>query len=101
MVVQGDVFFTKVKVMPDSAKSVERTVKGFVIAEGEVTGHAHVVADNIELYEMGGVLYLRTEREVQVRHEEHKSVSLSKGIWKVGIVREYDPFEEEARKVRD
>lgn len=35
------------------------------------------------------------------KHEEHKPVSLGKGIWKVGIVREYDPFEEEARKVRD
>ena len=101
MIVQGDVFFTRTEALPNGAMPVERTLRGFVIAEGEATGHAHVVADDIELYEVGGFLYLRTESEVKVKHEEHKSVILSKGIWKVGIVHEYDPFNEEVRGVRD
>lgn len=101
MIVQGDVFFTQAEALPDGAKAVERTLRGYVIAEGEATGHAHVVLDDIELYEKDGVLYLRTETEIQVKHEEHKSVILNKGIWKVGIVREYDPFSEETRNVMD
>ena len=101
MIVQGDVFFTKTKKLPEGAKARKQNKRGFVIAEGESTGHAHVVDDDIELYEKKGVLYLKTEKEVQVQHEEHKPVTIGKGIWKVGIVREYDPFKEEERPVED
>lgn len=101
MIVQGDVFFTRARLLPREAKAVERTARGYVIAEGEATGHAHVVADEVNLYEKDGVLYLRTTKTVEVRHEEHKPVSLQAGTWQVGIVREYDPFLEEARRVED
>jgi|SRR5208283_1721977 len=101
MIVQGDVFFTRAKRLPVKAEVKQKSKRGYIIAEGEATGHAHVVDDDIELYESGGVLYLRTEKEIQVKHEEHKPVILSKGIWKVGIVREYDPFSEHVRLMRD
>lgn len=101
MIVQGDVYFTAAKEIPKGAKEKEKSQRGFVIAEGEATGHAHVVDDDVKLYEKNGVLYLKTEKEVEVRHEEHRPVTIGKGIWRVGIVREYDPFAEEARQVRD
>ena len=101
MVVQGDVFFTKARLIPKGAKRIERLKRGYVIAKGEATGHAHVIEDEIELYKKDGTLFLRTQREVKVLHEEHLPVTLTKGIWKVGIVREYDPFLEETRRVRD
>jgi len=101
MIVQGDVFFTKINDIPKKAKSRKKTERGYVIAEGEATGHAHVIDEDIEFYESKGVLYLRTDRDVQVRHEEHKPVTLGKGIWKVGIVREYDPFVRQERIVKD
>lgn len=99
MIVQGDVFFTKANKIPESATAVARTPRGYIIAEGEATGHAHVVDDAVELYEKDGTLYLRTSKTVEVRHEEHKPVSLEAGTWQVGIVREYDPFMEKARIV--
>lgn len=101
MVVQGDVFFTKADKIPINATAVARTPRGYIIAEGEATGHAHVVDDDVELYEKDGTLYLRTSKTVEVRHEEHKPVSLEAGIWRACIVREYDPFIEEARSVVD
>jgi len=101
MIVQGDVFFTKTEEIPKGAKRVARKVRGYVIAEGEATGHAHVVEDEVQLYEIEGVLYLHAGHKVEVRHEEHLPVTLSTGNWKVGIVREYDPFLEETRMVRD
>ena len=101
MIVQGDVFFTRSDSIPKGAQVVNRKARGYVLAEGEATGHAHVIEDDIELYELEGVLYLRTGSEVEVKHEEHLPVILSNGIWKVGIVREYDPFLEETRRVGD
>ncbi len=101
MIVQGDVFFSKVRAIPQSVTRVSRSERGYIIAEGEATGHAHVIEDEVELYEKDGVLYLKTSKEVEVKHEEHRSVTLSPGIWKVGIVREYDPFREEVRRVKD
>jgi len=101
MIVQGDVFFTRANAIPNGAKPVDRKARGYVIAEGEATGHAHVIEDDVQLYEKDRVLYLHVPKEVEVRHEEHSPVTLSPGQWKVGIVREYDPFLEEARKVLD
>ncbi len=101
MIVQGDVFFTRAKKLPEGLKPVGRKARGYVIAEGEATGHAHVIEDDIELYEKDGVLYLNASKQVQVIHEEHLPVTLSTGLWKVGIVREFDPFLEEYRKVTD
>lgn len=100
-VVQGDLFFIRKIVIPKGAKTVERTAKGYIIAEGEATGHAHVIDDDIRLYEKDGTLYVTTSKTVEVRHEEHRPVSLEAGVWQVGIVREYDPFLEETRSVAD
>lgn len=101
MIVQGDVFFIKTSVIPEEATKLNRRLGGYIIAEGEATGHAHVIEDDIELYEKEGVLFIKAAKEIAVRHEEHLPVILSPGIWKVGIIREYDPFLEETRIVRD
>lgn len=101
MIVQGDVFFTEANKIPEKATVVMKTTRGYIIAEGEATGHAHIIDDDIKLYEKDGTLYLRTLNPVEVRHEEHRPVSLPPGIWQVGIVREYDPFLEETRRVLD
>jgi hypothetical protein len=101
MIVQGDVFFVRIQSIPEESKEVNRDERGFIIAEGEATGHAHVINDDIELYEKDSVLFIKTEKTVEVRHEEHLPVTLDPGIWKVGIVREYDAFLEEIRMVKD
>jgi hypothetical protein len=101
MIVQGDVFFTKAKAIPTKAKPMDRKARGYVIAEGEATGHAHVIEDEALIYEKYGTMYVHVLKQIEVRHEEHRPITLTPGLWKVGIVREYDPFLEEARRVTD
>lgn len=97
LIVQGDVFLVPCKV-PEGAKKKQ----GKTLAYGEATGHHHsVLEDDVTLYEEDGVLYLKAEKEVSVTHQEHKPITVPAGEWRVGIVQEYDPFEEEARNVRD
>ena len=100
---QGDVIINPVEEIPDGAKPVASCARGYILAEGSATGHAHVVKKNagIEFVENGGKFYLRNARPVTVRHEEHKPVTVPAGTWKIVKVREYDHFSEEARNVAD
>jgi len=96
---QGDVLFYRIEKTPTGG----RAKTDGVIAEGEATGHHHAVVntDGVELVEVDGTLYLKAGAEATVKHEEHKPVVLPKGNYRIGIVREYDHFAEEAREVRD
>jgi len=99
--VQGDVYFKDVKEIPAGAKKIQRTKRGYVLAEGEATGHAHTIEDEVELYEKDGVLFLKTDKKVSLKHQEHHPIHLDPGIRRVGIVREYDPLEKDVRRVLD
>lgn len=99
---QGDVLIKKSsKSNFKSMKKVLRGTRGFVLAEGEVTGHIHVVEDNIELFEEDETLFINSKDEFIVTHEEHKPVTVKKGTYKIGIVQEFDHFAEEAKNVVD
>lgn len=109
---QGDVLLYVANI-PQNCRLVERTVRGYVLAEGEVTGHAHRIANRIDLAEksVGGVqmfqspdgtLYLSvTEAPVELEHEEHSTITVAPGNYEIGIVREIDPFEVEVHNVAD
>lgn len=100
---QGDVIIETIETMPTG----ESRMQGgrAVLAEGEATGHAHVVTEvepgTVDLIERDGVLYLRTTAPTEVRHDEHAPVSLPAGSYRVRQVREYDHLAEEARAVLD
>lgn len=98
---QGDVIIRSAAI-PAGAKKVCRTRRGYVLAEGEATGHAHVIeeTEGVEMYEFDGVLYLSVATPAVVTHEEHKGLALARGTYRVGFVREYDPWAEEADRVR-
>lgn len=100
---QGDVTFERVDAMPTSGTVLTASARGYVLAEGEVTGHAHVIDPNavLELREVDGVLYARIGEPTEVRHEEHGPVVLEPGTWRVNRVQEYDHFAEEARTIAD
>lgn len=84
---QGDVILLPVKEISG------QPLPHLTLAEGEVTGHAHRISEGqAELYEQGGILYLRVLSEVALlSHEEHKPIQLPKGSWMVRIQREYEP----------
>ena len=111
LIQQGDVLFFRTNDLPKGLKRKKAVRPGLAtFAEGEVTGHHHSAViekidgrktDNITLYEKDGVLYCSVRKETTVTHQEHKPVTLPMGDYRVGIVREYDPFEKEIRDVRD
>jgi len=91
----GDVLISRVEEIP------ERAIKQshLVLLEGEVTGHAHRVEtdDLAELYkdfmaDSNEDLFLRIEGSpARVTHEEHDTIELPVGLYKVWRQREYDP----------
>jgi hypothetical protein len=99
---QGDVLFKKVKEV--RGKEVKPDARGYVFAEGEHTGNYHAVKDTeaVKVYEENGVKYVRVIKDnATVEHQEHGAVVLPRGKYKIGIVKEFDPFEQDIRRVRD
>ena len=98
---QGDILIEAAGV-PAGAKPVTRRDGRIILADGESTGHAHaVVADTAVAYEADGTLYLSVDADTDVVHEEHGTVTLPPGEYRVRHVREFDHFAEEARDVQD
>jgi len=113
---QGDVILRKVDKLPDGLREIKPTKKGHILAAGEATGHHHCVTafmanellkknDDYELRmyeEVGedGKVYMVVTDETPITHEEHEAVTVSPGVWEVTQVREFDPFAEEAERVR-
>ena len=86
----GDVLIAAIGAMPPTAKKRA----GTVLAWGEITGHSHRVAapGTAELWELHGELYLKVVADTAtVIHEEHKPISLPRGIYRVWMQREYTP----------
>ena len=71
-----------------------------VVAEGEATGHAHVM-EHVKFKRINGTLYLDVEQPTEITHEEHGAVVVEPGQYVYDPVIEYNHFEEEARQVRD
>jgi len=90
---QGDVMIVPVEEVPKGLKRVPLENGRVILAHGEVTGHAHAVLGDVELLardlaEMEG-RFLRVEEEAQVVHEEHATVTLPSGNYRVLRQREY------------
>ena len=98
---QGDVLIESVPSVPMDAEAVLPSAGRYVLAEGEATGHAHAVRDEIDLAENDGVLYCVANDHFTVVHEEHNPISVPPGVYRVRRVKEYDHFLEEAREVID
>ena len=97
---QGDVTFERLTELPVGT----RKEAGRILAYGEATGHAHRLTDASDglLVDIDGQLYLSVGAGgAQVLHEEHGTVRLDPGDYRIGTVQEYDHFAEEARPVVD
>ena len=84
---QGDVILVPVK-QAEGEKLMHLTLKF-----GEVTGHKHCISEgDAQLYAENTDLYLSIFSETAALvHEEHGSISVPQGNWKVLIQREYEP----------
>ena len=99
---QGDVCLEK-SLLPKNANKLKSDKRGFVLAEGEHTGHFHaIVAEpGVELYEHEGTLFLTTNHEVELTHQEHNTITIPPGQYEVGRISEYDHFADASRIVAD
>jgi hypothetical protein len=86
----GDVLISRVESIPDGSKRLPHCI----LAEGELTGHAHRIEGSgvAELFESGGERFLRVlADEARVVHEEHRTITLPRGTYRVWGQREYTP----------
>jgi len=90
---QGDVLIMAADGLPAGLAAVPRDRGRVVLAEGEVSGHAHAIADReATLYEGDGhERFLNVSSPVTLSHEEHDTIDLPPGIYRVVRQREYAP----------
>jgi hypothetical protein len=115
---QGDVIIQTVTTIPAEATPIE----GATLALGEFSGHHHTLFDtaeadapksfnptqlgaltSVKLFEIAktGDKFAKIEETVFLKHQEHKTIRIEPGLYKIGIVKEVDPFSDEVRDVRD
>lgn len=94
---QGDVLIRPSKIVEGEEQ------KNLVLAEGEVTGHAHrITQGKAQLFKtITGLMFLKVISESTLSHEEHEDILLPKGDYEIKIQREWDWFSEEVRNVAD
>ena len=98
---QGDVLIERIKEIPKQAKVVPRENGRVILAHGEATGHAHAIEDEkVKLLEDSGATFLEVQEAIaMLKHEEHSTIEIPKGNYRVIRQREYSP--EAIRNVMD
>lgn len=98
---QGDVFIIE-STIPKPAKKT-KVDKRIVLEEGEVTGHAHAIAEPKEanLFLDGTRKYLEICLAADVSHEEHSTITLPKGTYEVRRQVTWSALRQMARVVSD
>lgn len=101
---QGDVLIRQVAKIPNGAKA-KKNKDRIVLAYGEVTGHAHAIAEpqakeyTMEQAEGAVRRFLEVASGADVKHEEHATIQLPPGFYEIIQQREYTP--EAIRNVAD
>ena len=88
---QGDVLLVAVPAIPADAVRQARHGR-LVLAEGEATGHAHAIAEpDAREFRVGDERFVLVRSAAQLIHEEHATIDLPPGAYRVVIQREYVP----------
>jgi hypothetical protein len=94
----GDLLVQAVEALPPNARKLHH----LVLAQGELTGHSHRIAerDAAILFESAEGLFLSvTADKATMVHQEHGPIELARGFYQIWRQREYTPAE--IRIVRD
>ena len=88
---QGDVLVVAVPAIPADAVREPRRGR-LVLAEGEATGHAHAITEpDAREFRVGEERFVLVRSAAQLIHEEHATIDLPPGAYRVVIQREYGP----------
>lgn len=95
---QGDVLVVPVETIPDGCRPVSLDAGRVILAYGEVTGHAHaIVSPDVQLVtdeqadELRMWLTVTAPEPVELRHDEHDTLLIPPGLYRVIRQREYSP----------
>lgn len=99
----GDLAIDRVQELP---KGLKKITNGNILAEGEATGHHHklVAEPNCEVnvfVDENGNKYFEVIGKAKLTHQEHKTITIHEGYYRVQIEKEFDPWAEELRRVAD
>jgi len=95
---QGDVLIVKDKI-PQRVKMTDRRTSR-VLVYGEATGHSHKLeGEAVMIYGANQAEYFAVAGEAKLVHEEHDTITLPEGEYRVVRQREFD--EEQIRYVAD
>ena len=100
---QGDVSIIAIEKLPE-IELKKLSNNGLVVAEGEATGHKHLLRPLKEAEIEWGIdingFYLKVDKgEAILEHPEHKEITISEGLYFIGHQFEYDEIAE--RRVSD
>ena len=95
----GDLCIKSIEKLPEKLRKLTHNI----LAEGEVTGHAHkLISGDFTLYEdEKGTLYFQAVTPVEIDHEEHGIKEIADDIYIVEREQEFDPFEKVIRQTQD
>lgn len=89
---QGDVLLIEDHPQEKNSVDIPRDQGRIVLARGEVTGHAHVIAEHaVQFWDVNGVRFVDSPVPFAVVHEEHAPITVPAGTFRVVIQREYAP----------
>jgi len=96
MIRQGDLLFQRVD------KQVEAgTTKRLIVAEGEATGHHHVLVAETDSEIKGDKTLFTLTGRAKLIHPEHDTINFDAGTYMVINEREYSYIEETLKQVLD
>ena len=93
---QGDILFKKVDEVVEG-----KATKRLTIAEGEVTGHHHVLVAEGKSVIRGTKTKFEVTGKAKLVHPEHDTINFTSGVYVVIPKREWDYVEQTLVAVRD
>ena len=93
---QGDLLFKKVSDEPK-----DESHQKLVIAEGEMTGHHHVLIAQTDSVILGDKTLFTVKGKAKLVHPEHNTIEFNSGTYMVINEREHDYIDETMKIVKD
>lgn len=91
----GDVIIEWIDDDSNHGEELHRDGQGrLILAEGEVTGHAHAIrSKHARLFQaaVAGAMILKVAELCTLEHEEHSDLAIPPGTYSVRIKRQYNP----------
>lgn len=91
---QGDILIKPVEKLPKGLKEIPRQKGRIILAEGEATGHLHMIEAPEAMFLAKDITdiegrFLAVEAEVALTHPEHATIKLAPGNYEIVRQREY------------